>query len=255
MRFLFLVLASLALTAGSVRAAETVSLTAREVIATANGRSFRVTLACFHPDSFTLRVIDNAAANDTGRYARLAQAMAATGAAAGCNGGFFNRHPFDPVGLMIAGGNRAGTFEAKSWMQGLVVVRAGQPGFEDAATFHDAPEVSDAIQSGPWLVREGKPATSNDARVARRSFVCEGGNNTWAIGLIESCTLDELAAVLTGEDIAAVLDVHTALNLDGGPSTGLWIRGDAGDYSLPERWTVRNYLAVMPREAGVSAKP
>lgn len=248
-RLLFL----LATVASVATAAETVAVQPREIFAPSNGRALRVSLGLFSDTDFVLRVLDNAAPHDAPRFKRLATGLPALGAAAGCNGGFFGRKPFEPVGLMIASGIRAGTFDPQSWMQGIVTVRAGRLDLEEAATFRDTSDVTEALQSGPWLVRDGKTVESSDRRVARRTFICTDGGNQWAIGVIDACTLGELAAVLAGEEIRTLLIVRFALNLDGGPSTGLWIAGETGAYSSPEGWPVRNYLAIFHRTESSAA--
>ena len=42
-----------------------------------------------------------------------------------------------------------------------------------------------------------------------------------------------------------MVKVSDALNLDGGPSTGLWVK-DVRFYQR-EKWTVQNYLGVVTR--------
>ncbi len=240
-------LLALTLGAGPV-SAESAPINAREILATAGSRSVPLTLAIFSSRDYALRVIDNAAARDTGKFPRLRMAMKATGATAGCNGSFFNQHPFDPVGLMIADSVHAGTFDPKSWMQGLVVVRHGELRFEPAETFQDAPDVTQLIQTGPWLVQNATAVISTDARRAHRTFICRDATGNWALGATrEPCTLGQLGAALRSAEVVAALDVQTALNFDGGPSTGLWVRGDDGDYSIPDQWTVRNYVGIFPR--------
>ena len=238
---------ALILTGRGMSAEEIPALMPREIVTTVEGRSLRLTLVVFSPQQYSLRIIDNRAAQDTGRYARLRIATKSLGATAGCNGGFFEQHPFGPFGLMIADGVHAGTFDPKSWLQGLIVERDGELRFEAAETFQDGPGVRQALQAGPWLVREGRPAASADTRRAKRTFVCRDATGKWALGASDPCTLGQLAAALGGEDVAATLAVHDALNLDGGPSTGLWVKGETEDYSLPEKWTVQNYVVLFPR--------
>lgn len=227
----------------------TATLTAQEIITSVEDRNIRVTLVVFSSRDFSLCIVDNAAAADSGKYARLALAMKTVGAAAGCNGGFFQRHPFTPVGLMIADGVRTGSFDPAGWMKGLVAVRNGAMRFEVAASFKDTPDVTQLVQSGPWLVRNGiAESIPGDPRLAQRTFICRDDKDRWAIGITGPCTLEELAIALTSEPVKPALAIHEALNLDGGPSTGLWVKGIDKDFSAPERWVVRNYLAIFPRK-------
>jgi uncharacterized protein YigE (DUF2233 family) len=242
---LSLLVAGLA-TAGETTAEPAIIL--REVSGVTGGRGLRLSLLIFSARDFRLRVIDNASPSGTARFPRLADAMTSLGALAGCNGGFFNRNPFEPVGLMVSDGKRVGPLDPESWMKGLLVVRNSVPSLETTASFLDEPHVTDAIQSGPWLVRSGLSETDNSRRqVAVRTFICHDARGTWAIGSSEVCTLAELAAALKSPRVTAVLDIQFALNLDGGPSTGLWLRQPTGNFHLPDRWPDRNYLGLFPR--------
>jgi uncharacterized protein YigE (DUF2233 family) len=245
-RHLLLGLLLTASSGGTMAGESPAPLAAREVEATANGATVRLTFVLFSPRDFELRVVDNANSSDTARFPRLAEAMRELGGAAGCNGGFFNQKPFDPVGLMIASGVRAGTFDPLSWMKGLVVVRDGELRLEEAATFTASPAVSHALQTGPWLVRGGVAEKHADHRGALRTFICRDGNGRWAIGTSARCSLGDLPALLTSPEVASLIAIKDALNLDGGPSTGLWVNEPGQPYSLPERWPVRNYLGLFP---------
>ncbi|MBN1261295.1 MAG: phosphodiester glycosidase family protein [Anaerolineae bacterium] len=84
-----------------------------------------------------------------------------------------------------------------------------------------------AVQSFPVLVKPGGvmgfPADADDGRVARRTLVAQDreGRLLFLIGSRGCFGLHALATWLTESD----LDLHIALNLDGGTSTGLWLAG------------------------------
>ena len=232
---------------GSAAADESPAVTVREVPVESAGRSLRVSLLVFPGKDFRIRVIDNAAGDDKARFQTVAEAMKSLGCLAGCNGGFFERKPFAPVGLMISHGQRSGRFDPESWMKGLLVVRGKVATLESTAAFTDTPDITELIQSGPWLVRAGQSETDNSrTQLAKRTFICHDSHGTWAIGASERCSLSELAAALRSAVVTTVLDIQFALNLDGGPSTGLWLRRSEGNYYLPERWPVRNYVGIVP---------
>jgi len=219
----------------------------RDVSVESGDRSFRLSLLIFSAQDFQVRVFDNAAGNDKARFQTVAEAMESLGCLAGCNGGFFERKPFAPVGLMISHGQRSGRFDPESWMKGLLVVRGKVATLESTAAFTDTPDITELIQSGPWLVRAGQSETDNSrTQLAKRTFICHDSHGTWAIGASERCSLSELAAALRSAVVTTVLDIQFALNLDGGPSTGLWLRRSEGNYYLPERWPVRNYVGIVP---------
>lgn len=213
-------------------------------------RSVRLWLTIFPADEFRLRVIDNSTAAGKARYFDLAEATKAEGGLAGINGGFFDRDPFAPVGLMMSDGQRTGTFNPKSWMRGLLVIRAdGAPTLENIASF--SPESTDLVgllQSGPWLVRDGQAETDNRrSPVAKRTFIGHDGDGRWFFGLCDSCSLHELATLLRGPEVRAIIDVHAALNLDGGPSSALWATDGSRVFSRQESWSVRNFVIAVPK--------
>lgn len=219
-------------------------LTVRE-----RGRTLSLSLVLFSAEKHRLRVIDNTDADGRARYSDLREAMKSERCLAGSNGGFFRQTPFSPVGYMIADGRPTGTFDASLWMKGLVVVRGNRMALEHVAEFDvEDSAVTHLLQSGPWLVRAGKPELDNDrARHASRTFIGHDARGTWLLGVSDSCSLQELAGFLRHETVQAVIVVEDALNLDGGPSTGMWSKGVGFDFYRPEDWTVRNFIGVSHR--------
>jgi exopolysaccharide biosynthesis protein len=220
-------------------------LTVRE-----HGHAIHLTLAVFEADKFSVRVVDNASPMAGARFPNLQAAMQATGCVAGCNASFFNREPFDPVGLMISDGRKAGTFDPKLWMKGLLVVRADGPALVPTETFQpDQPGVSALIQSGPWLVRAGRSETDdNNNETAPRTFIGHNSAGIWFLGTSDDCTLQELANCLRDDAVRTVVDVQLALNFDGGPSTGLWVKGTPTNFYQREGWVVRNFVGLEPKK-------
>lgn len=221
-----------------------------ELQVTSGDREITLSLVVFNVEKFRLGVVDNATAAGTAKFKSLAEAMGSVGAIAGCNGGFFQRSPFAPVGVMISSGQRSGPFDPASWMKGALVLRSGGiASLEPIESFRDTPDIIDLIQSGPWLVRDGR-SESDDSRkqVARRTFLCRAQGTTWAIGNSSRCTLLELANALKSNAVTAVIDIREALNFDGGPSSGLWMKRSPADFYLTERWPVRNFICIMPEK-------
>lgn len=210
-------------------------------------RVVQVWVTHFSAERHTIRVIDNTAPNKPYRYVELAEAMRGEACVAGCNGGFFDRNPFVPSGFMVSDGRPSGVFNPKSRMKGLFVVRKGALSLESIDAFKpgDA-DITQLLQSGPWLVRSGAAEKDNNATLqAPRTFVGTDGAGAWFIGVTDDCTLQELSDFLGGGKLRDVVNVREALNLDGGPSTGLWVR-DARFYQR-EKWTVQNFLGVAAR--------
>lgn len=220
------------------------------------GRTVRVSLVIFDATRFAFQIIDNAAPANRPRYDDLASAMADRGCVAGCNGGFFNREPFDPYGLMIANSRAFGTFDPQSWMNGLLVIRGDTAGLEPAPSLADRTGITALLQSGPWLIRDGIADPALDPlRQARRTFVCRDDLGTWGIGTSAPCSLRELGHLLTQAPVTSALDIKQALNLDGGPSSGLWFKQTARNYYIRENGPVRNYVGVVPRPSTTPITP
>lgn len=227
----------------------------------AEGRSARLWLTLFDEDTHVIRIMDNAAPGDIERYKTMDAPLRVAGALAGANGSFFNRSPFEPVGLMISEGRQTGRFDPQSWMKGVLVVRDGRMTLEASDRLALDSKISAALQSGPWLVRGGRAETDNSAtQAAARTFIGHNGKGLWFLGVSNECTLRHLSIFLRSEPVRAVIDAETALNFDGGPSTGLWVRGEPRDFYRQEKWPARNYVAVVRRPAldtktGTDAKP
>lgn len=245
---LSLLIALLGLVVGDGQADEsTAIIPLQQVSVDAGGRKVLLRLAVFSSRNFSIRIIDNVAPGDQCKFATLVGVMEEFGGAAGCNGGFFERHPFHPVGLMRSDGRQTGTLDRTSWMKGLLVLRGNEAALESTVTFEDASTITQLLQAGPWLVQGGKAADNKQGPLSRRTFICYDGRGNWALGASDPCSLGELAALLRDPAVTAIIDIQDALNMDGGPSTGLWIKGAQDNFYLPERWTVANYLGVFPR--------
>lgn len=224
----------------------------KRMVFEAGGRSVQVWLTLFNSEQYDLRVIDNVTPGQPYRYVDLSLAMRSEGCVAGCNGSFFERYPFDPCGYMICDGVATGTLDPKNWMKGLIVVRDGVLSLEQTVGFKtgDA-RVTQLLQSGPWLVEAGQPKADKNKLQAARTFIGTDGQGAWFIGMCDDCSLHDLARFLASDAMRPVINVRAALNLDGGPSTAMWVR-DAR-YHYGEKWTVRNYIGLVPKSAaGVS---
>jgi uncharacterized protein YigE (DUF2233 family) len=180
----------------------------------------------------------------------LDEVMKTAGALAGINGGYF--HPDrKPLGLVVAHGSVVHAEERARLLSGVLLVyangtmrlqRVGEPRVKMA--------LQEALQAGPFLVDAGQPVTGlDDKREAKRSVVVTDGAGTWAILTMDRATLAEAGELLATPGVLGERKLVRALNLDGGSSTGLWVKG-AGTTSRrysPEFNNVRNFLGVFPR--------
>jgi exopolysaccharide biosynthesis protein len=99
-------------------------------------------------------------------------------------------------------------------------------------------QLQQAIQSSPLLVLNGKRTQfSANAASQRRSVVAldKQGRLLLIVSPLAAFTLDELADLLVSSDLA----IDTALNLDGGSSTGLYLNAGKQHVTIDS-------LAVLP---------
>ncbi|MFQ6101561.1 MAG: phosphodiester glycosidase family protein [Anaerolineae bacterium] len=165
------------------------------------------------------------------------------------NGGYFTPEN-ETVGLLISDGRVWGTPYGD--FGGMLVVTAeGQVSVRwltDQPYDPDEP-LQEAVQSFPVLVKPGGvmgfPAEADDGRPARRTVVaqdCQG-----RILIITAprgyLSLHELACFLAQSD----LDLDVALNLDGGFSTGLWLKANETAVEIDSLVPVPSVISVYTR--------
>lgn len=207
-------------------------------------RNAILTAIVFHARTHSLRVVDSPSPGST----KLAGVLAAAGCEAGVNGGYFH-DDFRPVGLVVADGREIHFAERAKLLSGVVCVRGSGIEIVRSSRFKNAGNVAQAIQCGPMLVEDGVPVAGlNGERPARRTVVATDGRGQWALVYLTSVTLEDAARILaTPGALSARFETATALNLDGGSSSGLWAATSPA-VSLPEFGHVRNYLGIAPRK-------
>jgi uncharacterized protein YigE (DUF2233 family) len=205
--------------------------------------SVRLSGVSFSSARATLRVVDN----PPEAFGSFPDLLAATGAFAGMNGGYF--HPdYRPLGLMISDGRTIHGFEKSKLLTGVVTVRGGRLGITRAGGYAPGRDVTEALQAGPWLVEAGGVVPGlNAVKRARRSVLATDGKGRWALVACGPLTLAETAAVLRLPGLCGDWTVREALNFDGGSSTALWAATAPKPLVIPSFGPVRNYLAIIPR--------
>jgi uncharacterized protein YigE (DUF2233 family) len=195
----------------------------------------------FTPKTHTLAVMDDPADSFT-----LATAARKRGAVAAVNGGYF--HPDrTPLGLVVRQGREIHPLERAQLLSGLVVVTPQRIALVRPAEFKPSAAVREALQAGPFLVDGGKAVAGlNATRPAARTVVFVDAAGRFGFIVVQSATLAEAGAMLATPALFPKGRITRALNLDGGTSTGLWVRGEP-DFYQREWKDVRNYLAIVPR--------
>lgn len=195
----------------------------------------------FAPKRHAFAVMDN----PDGAF-DLGSACAKRGALAGVNGGYF--HPDrTPLGLVIRQGVKIHPLEKSRLLSGVISVTPSAIAIQRTAAFKPSPAVREALQVGPFLVEGGaKIAGLNASKGAARTVVFQDAQGRAGFLICKSVSLAEMADILATAALFPEGKITRALNLDGGSSTALWVRGEPPFYQ--REWkSVRNYLAIVPR--------
>jgi len=148
------------------------------------------------------------------------------------NGGYFTPEN-ETAGLLISQGRAWG--RPYGDFAGMFAVGSSPVGGEEVSVrwlrdrpYDPAESLTEALQSFPVLIKPGGvmgfPADADDGRLARRSVVAQDwqGRILVIVAPRGTLSLHALARFLAESD----LDLDVALNLDGGFSTGLWLKAD-----------------------------
>jgi exopolysaccharide biosynthesis protein len=173
------------------------------------------------------------------KNSQVSRQVSGTDAIAAVNGGFFDMRNSGSVNYIKTAGLILDTDTAKKWsrnsnINGAIMITSGARVFIDRALtnswYDEHTEYEDVLLTGPLMVKERNkvslPATSltinKHPRTAigimnhrRVILVTLDGRTNEASGM----TMDELA------DLMILLRCRDAVNLDGGGSTTMWIRG------------------------------
>lgn len=163
------------------------------------------------------------------------------------NGGYFHADSL-PSGFVQIDGERWGKRQFDPERSGFVVL--GEKPFLLAGTATTTGITADILQSYPWIIRKGVQGFSQETgNYARRTFVGTDIRGYWYVGIVpdESVTLYQLGKLL-GE---LPIDWRDALNLDGGPSSGLVARiqgvQDRENSFAPVPYVIRGYKRALPK--------
>lgn len=213
-----------------------------------------VTLAmvCFDDREYQLRVADQ----PDGCGSRWMDARSAAGSYRGLaaiNGGFFTPEG-KPLGLLMETGTSRGHINQSSLGAGMFISSKTASAIirrERYSSSRLAAEAYNLLQTGPMLVERGQPVTGlSKANHRPRSFIAWDGGHHWAIGHAQSTTLAALAKALANTSPKG-FNINTALNLDGGRSSDLWVGPEVPNGNQTHRSflnkPVRNYLVLIPR--------
>jgi uncharacterized protein YigE (DUF2233 family) len=176
------------------------------------------------------------------------------------NGAYFGTKD-EPVTLLISGG-RALTKLNKNLPRGGVFTldARGRATVAPVKDFNLPPEGLDfAVQNSPLLVADGK-VVYTETKLEHRDYVAQAarhrrtglGVDSQGRAVLLACDdgiwLAGFADVLAAPETAGGFGLGSALNLDGGPSTGLAVEHEKGRADVPAGRIIPQVLVVSRRE-------
>jgi hypothetical protein len=227
-------------------------LHAAGILHTLSGGDTRILATRIDPHRWLIRVADRHTGLPAGGIT-ADKLCPATGAA--INASFFNMRDQTPIGLHIIDGKKRYPIYEKEGMYGgwgALVVRENVPSITTA--LKEIPKDADyVVQCGPPLVIHGTIPPFKNLQAARRSAV--GIDTTGCVVFAvsdRSITFDQWARILRDQ-----LDCVNALNLDGGPSAQLTVKGTYTAI-VPGGWTAPVFLTAesmpLPFHSGAATR-
>ena len=223
---------------------------------TATVAGVTLSFVAFDSRDYTLEVLDQAGLGT--QFQSAAQAAKASGALAAINGGFFTPEG-QPLGLLYHRGKKTGSLNtASSLGSGILYLdkSAPQPVLARRETFQkwlNSATFSplEVLQTGPFLVEKGNAVSGLSTKESRvRSILLWDGEHHFALAQCEPISLRNLAGALAQQPLKD-FDIQSALNLDGGRSSDLFISAkvSGGPKTLRRWWNkpVRNYIVLKPQ--------
>lgn len=165
------------------------------------------------------------------------------------NGGYFD-HAFKPVGLFIQDGTQIADALDQPPLSAVIQVKdSGELLIVPTTRYSPSPDHLSAIQAGPYLVDPGgTPGIySDDFKRAKRTAIGITGDGQIVVLVTSPCSLFQLSEILTGAPEAIGVDLfECVVNLDGGPSSGLYLE-TLPDATRPSEDAVPIAIVVRPR--------
>jgi uncharacterized protein YigE (DUF2233 family) len=170
-------------------------------------------------------------------------------AAAMINGGYFDAS-FQPVGLVVKDGHSVSAISKQPALSGVFAIhKGGGVQLIPRDSYRPDDSIESAIQAGPFIVDPGSKAgiRSDDLKQAQRTAIGQTLSGEIVFISTTPCTLYELSEILTHHpDKLGVIGFDRVLNLDGGPSTGLYLQSHE-EYQVVPETAVPNTILMHSR--------
>ncbi|RME31360.1 MAG: phosphodiester glycosidase family protein, partial [Thermoflexia bacterium] len=165
------------------------------------------------------------------------------------NGGFFTPE-YQATGLLVSEGRVYGTsYIGFGGMFAVLPDGRVEVRWLVAQPYHPSEVLVEAVQAFPMLVRPGSvlgfPPDADDGRTARRTVVAQDRNRhiLFLVAQDGLFSLHILARWLLESD----LEIDRALNLDGGQSSGLFLRAARGTIAIDSGVPIPAVIVAEPR--------
>jgi hypothetical protein len=208
----------------------------------AHGETFRVFGESFLLSSVELSIVDMHMGRSLGPVLEQAAGVLAI------NGGFFDPKGA-PLGLAVSRGTKLSSYSSRM-SGGVLTIDAGVGRLWETETFDASVAHEFAVQCKPRLVVDSKVnIRSDDGKRSERTTLClKKSGRELQIHVIEND--DGGPSLLATAEYLKEQGCEDALNLDGGPSTGMARKVGARVESNGPRGPIRHALVV--RQAGAS---
>lgn len=218
------------------------------------GRHFY--LAKFSPQLFNLKIFQN---TDTNNRKSIKEVHQQQKSRLTLNGGFYDES-FQPMGYLTSEGKNLSTGLKSNLLNGVFTIdNLHQPKLYSYTDFkkltpEELAKLDFALQTGPILLDQNsqiKVDPQNKIKANRSMIGIDKDNNLIVIIMRQTLfdqekeiTLFDLATILQNQTEFKDLGLHSTINLDGGPSTGLAV----DNQYFPELQKVQNIITVTPIE-------
>lgn len=164
------------------------------------------------------------------------------------NGGYFT-DGFTPSGLAMDDGEQLQPSSDEAVLSGFIAIseRGGVQLIPRAAGL---PPCEEAVQAGPFLIDPGGQLGihSDDLRSQRRSVIAISSDGQLVLIVADAISLYQLAMLLHDRPgLFGVKQIDRALNLDGGPSTALYVDLGGPFDLVPANGPVQNFILFSER--------
>ncbi|MFH1916180.1 MAG: phosphodiester glycosidase family protein [Nanoarchaeota archaeon] len=172
---------------------------------------------------------------------KLIDVVSQTGAIGGINGGFYEGNK-EPSGLVVQDGKKLHDITSYGGSGIFFIDKAGKAGIMSRAEYAGQ-DFKLALQCGPLLVKNGESAVKSYAvsdRSNRRSVVALDKEGHVDFLVVDPIKLKDLSDFLAERYVSA-------MNLDGGPSTKIYLNDDGQVTQYGSNYVAVNFLLIKEK--------